>query len=576
MGIALVCALVAWGVVCSLMLVQRRGEEARLRGEVLAAGEALRDRLVARNRGIERVLGDLPVQWGGRVPPRRDFDLAARTLSRLYPEVRGVFLLDRTRPLLALDPDRGGRRPGNHPWQVPSAKAALAGADLRTFRGSLGPLDLPGGQRVLLVLAPLDRAFRGASGPLVAVVSLQGFLEAPEVAVLPGRLELALQDARSGRVFHGDPLTLARRPVRVFVPLTPGGWNLSTLPLGGWKSLGSPSRRWGMAAGGMAAGGALLGYLGGRRLMGRLRRRRERSVREGHYRDLVESVHDLIWEVDAQGVFTFLGPQVEGLLGMKPEELVGRTPFSLMPHKEGVRMQKLFRIRAAKGEDFLWEESAWIGRDALVYWETNARPFFREDGSLGGYRGVNRDVTDRKLREAELDGQVEELDEKMEELRRSASLDPLTEALNRRSIERELMAETRRADRYGNPLTVILCDIDRFKSINDRYGHQEGDCALRAFSRIVRGCLRTGDHFGRWGGEEFLVVAPVDGPGGAALAEKLRLELETVTRATPVPFTASFGVAVYVPGEPPETLVQRADEAMYRAKESGRNRVEVA
>ena len=121
MGIALVCALVAWGVVCSLMLVQRRGEEARLRGEVLAAGEALRDRLVARNRGIERVLGDLPVQWGGRVPPRRDFDLAARTLSRLYPEVRGVFLLDRTRPLLALDPDRGGRRPGNHPWPVPSA-----------------------------------------------------------------------------------------------------------------------------------------------------------------------------------------------------------------------------------------------------------------------------------------------------------------------------------------------------------------------------------------------------------------------------------------------------------------------
>ena len=189
---------------------------------------------------------------------------------------------------------------------------------------------------------------------------------------------------------------------------------------------------------------------------------------------------------------------------------------------------------------------------------------------------MNRDVTNRKLRELELDGQVEELDEKMEELRRSASLDPLTEALNRRSIERELMAETRRADRYGNPLTVILCDIDRFKSINDRYGHQEGDCALRAFSRIVRGCLRTGDHFGRWGGEEFLVVAPVDGPGGAALAEKLRLELETVTRATPVPFTASFGVAVYVPGEPPETLVQRADEAMYRAKESGRNRVEVA
>ena len=568
LGTALLGAVLAWGLACLLLLSQRETEEARRREEALAFARDLGGRMTARSRGILEALGDLPAQWRGRAPSEGDFDLAARALTRLYPEVRLVFLLHRGQALRVLDPEREGRS-GERVWQFPPVRRALARRDLRERGGVAGPLDLPGDRQGILVVRSLKPELRGAGGPLGALLSLPEFLEASGFP--PEGMEGAL--SHRGRVFRGDPLVFTRRPVRLFVSLPPEGWDLALRPPGGWRDEGKALRGF---AGLLTAAGGVSGLLLGKVLEGRLRRRRQDARSGGRYRELVESVPDVIWEVDPQGFFTYVSPQAGRPLGVNPEELLGRTPFSLMPHQEGVRMQKLFRIRAAKGEDFLWEESAWIGRDALVYWETSGLPFYDETGTLRGYRGVNRDVTDRKLRELELDGKVEEIGGKLEALRRAVALDPLTEALNRRSLEEALVREMRIADRYGNPLAVILCDLDRFKSINDRFGHQEGDCALRAFSRIVRGCLRSGDLFGRWGGEEFLVVAPVDAPGGAALAEKLREELETVTRATPVPLTASFGVSVYVPGEPLEVLVQRADEAMYRAKEGGRNRVESA
>jgi diguanylate cyclase (GGDEF)-like protein len=170
---------------------------------------------------------------------------------------------------------------------------------------------------------------------------------------------------------------------------------------------------------------------------------------------------------------------------------------------------------------------------------------------------------------------ITELEYEKRDLIDLATVDPLTRAFNRRKLSEILADETSRARRYATPLSVILFDIDHFKRVNDTYGHDAGDVVLTEMARLVMGLLRENDRLARWGGEEFLVVAPGVGLEGAAeLAERLRAAVAAQAFPGVPGVTASFGVAQYRPGEPPEPLVKRADAALYRAKEGGRNRVE--
>ena len=159
-------------------------------------------------------------------------------------------------------------------------------------------------------------------------------------------------------------------------------------------------------------------------------------------------------------------------------------------------------------------------------------------------------------------------------LAHQAAVDGLTGALNRLRFEELLSAEMRRAQRYGSPLSVILFDADRFKHINDRHGHLAGDRVLRALAEQVTKALRAPDQLARWGGEEFIVLAPgTDLQGALRLAEKLRQLVERTTFEEVGHITCSFGVAQYRPGEPSERFLERADQALYQAKHAGRNRV---
>jgi diguanylate cyclase (GGDEF)-like protein len=170
---------------------------------------------------------------------------------------------------------------------------------------------------------------------------------------------------------------------------------------------------------------------------------------------------------------------------------------------------------------------------------------------------------------------ITELEYEKRDLIDLATVDPLTRAFNRRKLSEILSDETTRARRYATPLSVVLFDIDHFKRVNDSYGHDAGDAVLTEMARLVMGLLRENDRLARWGGEEFLVVAPGVGIEGAMdLAERLRAAV--AGKAFPgVPgVTSSFGAAQYRPGEPVEAMVKRADAALYRAKEGGRNRVE--
>jgi diguanylate cyclase (GGDEF)-like protein len=162
---------------------------------------------------------------------------------------------------------------------------------------------------------------------------------------------------------------------------------------------------------------------------------------------------------------------------------------------------------------------------------------------------------------------------KLEEL---ATTDALTGAYNRRKFNDLTLFEIERVRRYGHPLSLLILDIDHFKRVNDRHGHEAGDQVLVVLAGIIRAGIRATDRLARWGGEEFVVLSPdVTLERGVELAERLRAALAVHEHPSVGKVTASFGVAQHRPGETSDQLFARADEALYRAKEGGRDRVEV-
>jgi diguanylate cyclase (GGDEF)-like protein len=178
--------------------------------------------------------------------------------------------------------------------------------------------------------------------------------------------------------------------------------------------------------------------------------------------------------------------------------------------------------------------------------------------------------------EQEVAIKTRELSEKAVELEQLSITDRLTALYNRLKLDETFVTEIERAKRYNTPLSVIILDVDHFKSVNDTYGHQIGDRLLVELADILRVNIRSSDFPGRWGGEEFLVICPqTDLDGVKAVAEKLRAAIASHDFPSVGNKTSSFGVATYQIGESADELMARADAALYRAKENGRNRVEV-
>jgi len=169
-----------------------------------------------------------------------------------------------------------------------------------------------------------------------------------------------------------------------------------------------------------------------------------------------------------------------------------------------------------------------------------------------------------------------------EEIRILSITDPLTGTYNRGYLTERLPQEIKRAKRYSRALSIIICDIDHFKKVNDTYGHLVGDEVLKDFARCIRHSIRHDvDWMARYGGEEFLIVLPETEVNGAtAMAERLRGELSrrvTEAQDKQISITASFGVAGFSPNTPdemisPEALIRKADKYLYQAKRDGRNR----
>jgi diguanylate cyclase (GGDEF)-like protein len=163
-----------------------------------------------------------------------------------------------------------------------------------------------------------------------------------------------------------------------------------------------------------------------------------------------------------------------------------------------------------------------------------------------------------------------------EEQASEARIDSLTGLANRRAIEEILAAEISRAHRFAHQLAVVVVDLDRFKEINDSFGHAAGDVMLRAVSQLLSSLARQGDSVARWGGEEFVVVLPeTDLDGALRFAERLRRTIEAHAVGD-MRTSASCGVATMLPEDSVDDLVGAADHALYQAKSNGRNRTESA
>ncbi len=308
----------------------------------------------------------------------------------------------------------------------------------------------------------------------------------------------------------------------------------------------------------------------------RRRSQAEQAIRESEaqYRMLAGNATDVIIRMDETLQRSYVSPASLQVLGYAPDELLdGRVGDRVHPDDHA---DLLDTIVAAQAQQRPLEVTYRLRhRDGHYVWVEAHYSFVAEDG---GFIVVLRDVTKRKLAEAEL-AQVHA------ELARLATSDALTGLANRRLFDERLEQEWRRAARDVTPLSLLMLDVDHFKRFNDRYGHPDGDVCLRRVADVVASTIhRPGDLAARYGGEELVVVLPsTDRAGATLIAERLRAAIEELGIAhegNPEGggvVTVSIGCATTVPighgwtnGGP---LVSQADAALYQAKRAGRNLV---
>jgi diguanylate cyclase (GGDEF)-like protein/PAS domain S-box-containing protein len=266
----------------------------------------------------------------------------------------------------------------------------------------------------------------------------------------------------------------------------------------------------------------------------------------------------LISQTDLNGTITYVSKAFCQVSGYDPDELIGENHNIVRhPDMDNSIFKELWQtITAGKS----WHgEIKNLKKNGGFFWTDNTvSPLRDSTGQIYGYMAVRQDITDRK--------RIEEI----------SITDRLTGIYNRVRLDEVLKDEHERFKRYGDPFSVILFDIDHFKNINDTHGHLIGDKVLKEIAQLTRRMVRATDVPGRWGGEEFLIVSPhSDQEGAKQLAEKLRLAIAEHDFGRAGRITASFGVATVDAQTTPDSLLKAVDDALYHAKENGRNRVSI-
>lgn len=290
---------------------------------------------------------------------------------------------------------------------------------------------------------------------------------------------------------------------------------------------------------------------------------RDREAKLRGFYEILDNLGAYIFCKDECFRYTYANAQVCALFGCTLEEIIGQTDEAFFGDSAQKMVEEADQVTLAEGRAIQLEERLYIAskkeyRTFLVV----KKPLWDDQGEIRGLYGISTDITEQKEREAKLAHQ--------------ATHDPLTQLLNRSAAEAFLERHMKLAGRHGRPISVILADVDHFKTVNDQLGHEAGDRILVRLTATLSAHLREADILARWGGEEFLVGVPeTERDGACELAERLRIAVEQeVGREAPAGAgTLSAGVAQYQSGESLRSWIRRADRALYEAKEAGRNRI---
>jgi diguanylate cyclase (GGDEF)-like protein/PAS domain S-box-containing protein len=299
-------------------------------------------------------------------------------------------------------------------------------------------------------------------------------------------------------------------------------------------------------------------------------RESERFGDSSFYKSVLDAIYDGVYFVDSERRITYWNQSAERLTGYAAEEVVGRYCYdNMLMHMdcsgkqlctEGCPLQGVLQDGAAREAEVYLRHRE--GHRVPV--AVRVAALMRDERVRGAVEIFSDNTNSQYLRR------------KTDQLQNEALTDALTELPNRRCLEEALARALSSDRRFG----VLLCDLDRFKRVNDRYGHEVGDAVLKTTAKSLRHALRTNDLVGRWGGEEFLAVLDLGEQESMLfeIAERCRIMVAGSSAGgnAAVRTTISIGATVAMPGEDRASLVERADRLLYRSKRAGRNRVSIA
>ncbi len=297
---------------------------------------------------------------------------------------------------------------------------------------------------------------------------------------------------------------------------------------------------------------------------------------EKRFREMSQSSPIGIFQADSEGLITYVNPAWESITGRSITEILGKPWWEPVHPGDKEAITKKWLESEKEGQEVAVECRV-VQKDGTINWVLLRSQFLFDDtgkATIATVENIDQQVADRE-KQKQLIHELLQLKEKLEIATRT---DPLTGLPNRRDLNEKMAYEQARFERTSRPFSVLILDLDKFKNINDTFGHDAGDYILVQVGELLRNTCRRMDHVCRWGGEEFFFLLPETNlKNGILFAEKLRETLEEtpfIYKGQKIKVTGSIGLSSYnADTRDLEDCLKNADDCMYEAKNSGRNKV---
>ena len=288
----------------------------------------------------------------------------------------------------------------------------------------------------------------------------------------------------------------------------------------------------------------------------------------------LDSSPECIYWLNKEGEFYYVNNSAASKLGYEVDELLQRSIYDLHTHDKSYdEAFWMKRWQTLEAEGTMIFETSFISKKGDIF-DVEVVSKMIEHNSEHYFVGFVRDISKRKEREAKIEELLKKMDEANKKLEVLANRDSLTGLFNRLKFDDFLQQHIMEHRRYKSYFSLLMCDIDHFKNVNDKFGHQAGDNVLKEFVSLMQEHVRESDLIARWGGEEFVLLLPQTRLAEATkVAQKIRDSVSSKLHRGSENITVSIGVVEVQDDDTAESIFLHVDEALYRAKNSGRNKV---